>query len=1093
MAEWPVVSEKKIQKWLSVPFSARGKASYEQGEVVELSMDDGLLRAAVSSSESEAYQLYLRFNSKKELVSHCSCVLGADCEHVAATLFAWMNEDEEVVVEPTPAPMPFAFAQWLGGLDQVRDGQPVRDEFPDSVKQRLLYILQADGERNLRLQCLTARVLKGGGYGKATIYAPTNILSHHTPQYLLASDERILREVALDRSMGSLRGYRLQGEDGLRILKRIIGSGRCHWLNKDAPAIKRGDKRPGEWRWQLDGRGDQYLTLHMAGDEVVIPTSPPWFLDPHQAICAGVDSAQPAVVAEILLNIPAVELDCSEEVLLAVRKQLPADIPAPLKLIHEQRDVLPLPRLHLSMIRPQGCGYYQKPKAFYVASLYMDYDGTRIAHGHQSRMIRTIRDDRVIDYTLNSELHRKAVDALYASDLFELNGQDQAEGFVVEDNHFILSSDALWPDWMLYDLPGLQQQGFSIDIKDDFPFRMERAHSWQLQLGQPAEDKVSSGLMGSALFTATLEDGEEIDLIEVLARWVGGQPKLLTKESLAAMREQESIALPMPGGRFLAAPADAIANILHYMLDVFASGRTVEAALSVPQMLALETHFEHSSHVQVSSSAWLQQMRQLADIGSVPACTLPAGLNATLRDYQHEGVSWMQMLRSMQLAGILADDMGLGKTVQALTHILIEKEEGRLQNPVLVIAPTSLMHNWRREAEKFTPNLSVLVLHGPDRASLFDSIAAHDVVLTTYPLLVRDFEVLELQSWHLLVLDEAQYIKNAGSKAAQRVRLLRTTHKLSMTGTPMENHLGELWAQFDFLLPGYLQDKKQFTKLFRKPIELEGDQARQAALNIRIQPFLLRRCKDEVALELPAKTEIVRSIEMEKAQRELYESVRLAMQKRVRDAVASMGAAQSQIVVLDALMKMRQVCCDPRLVHGLQGELPESAKLNMLMDMLPEMIEEGRRILLFSQFTSMLKLIEEAVTAKGIDYVKLTGQTRDREVPVERFQNGEVPLFLISLKAGGVGLNLTAADVVIHYDPWWNPAVEAQATDRAHRIGQEKAVFVYKLLIEGSVEERIMDMQDRKRDLANSIHQQGGSKIPLWTPDDLASLFTPLS
>jgi len=304
---------------------------------------------------------------------------------------------------------------------------------------------------------------------------------------------------------------------------------------------------------------------------------------------------------------------------------------------------------------------------------------------------------------------------------------------------------------------------------------------------------------------------------------------------------------------------------------------------------------------------------------------------------------------------------------------------------------------------------------------------------------------------------------------AQQVRRLHSVHKLCMTGTPMENHLGELWAQFDFLMPGYLYDQRSFTRLFRKPIELEGDQARQEALNLRIQPFLLRRSKEDVALELPPKTEIIRSIEIEGRQRELYESVRLAMQKKVRDAMAVMGMGQTQIIVLDALMKMRQVCCDPRLVAGLDEKAPESAKLEMLREMLVEMIDEGRRILLFSQFTSMLKLIENELNALQIDYVKLTGQSKDRITPVERFQNNEAPVFLISLKAGGVGLNLTAADYVIHMDPWWNPAVEDQASDRAHRIGQKRPVTIYRLVTVNTIEEKIVKLHQQKRDLAASL------------------------
>jgi len=497
--------------------------------------------------------------------------------------------------------------------------------------------------------------------------------------------------------------------------------------------------------------------------------------------------------------------------------------------------------------------------------------------------------------------------------------------------------------------------------------------------------------------------------------------------------------------------------------------------------------------VQISSSVWLQHMKQLSSLEDIPSCEVPSSLNAELRDYQRDGLNWMQMLRQMQLNGILADDMGLGKTVQALAHILTEKEQGRLQQPALVIAPTSLMYNWRREAEKFTPNLKVLVLHGAERAQHFEDLAQYDVVLSTYPLLVRDFEVLHQQTWHLLILDEAQYIKNPRSKVAQHVRKLETNHKLCLTGTPMENHLGELWAQFDFLMPGYLYDQKNFIQVFRKPIEKENDEARQGALNLRIQPFLLRRTKSEVAAELPPKTEMVRSIDLSKQQREMYESVRLAMQKKVRDAVATLGIEKSQIIVLDALLKMRQVCCDPRLVKGHDNAaLPESAKLGMLREMLVEMLEEGRRILLFSQFTSMLKLIEDELQSLNINYVTLTGKTKDRATPVDRFQAGEVPLFLISLKAGGVGLNLTAADTVIHYDPWWNPAVENQATDRAHRIGQDKSVFVYKLITEGTVEEKILELQGRKQALADSIHKASGSKRPLWTADDMDALFAPL-
>ena len=349
--------------------------------------------------------------------------------------------------------------------------------------------------------------------------------------------------------------------------------------------------------------------------------------------------------------------------------------------------------------------------------------------------------------------------------------------------------------------------------------------------------------------------------------------------------------------------------------------------------------------------------------------------------------------------------------------------------------PTSLLHNWSSEAARFVPDLRVLVLHGADRAAGFERISEHDLVLTTYPLVWRDEEALLAHHYHLLILDEAQQVKNAKSKAAIALRALHARHRLCLTGTPLENHLGELWTQFDFLLPGLLGSEKQFNQHWRYPIERGSDPQRAHLLAQRLRPFMLRRRKDQVASELPPKTEITRSVALEGVQRDLYETVRASMEAKVREAVASHGLARSQIVVLMRCSSLRQVCCDPRLLPGQTGKRSApSAKLDLLRDMLPEMVEEGRRILLFSQFTSMLALIAQALDELGLPYVTLTGDTQDRATPVQRFMQGEVPIFLISLKAGGVGLNLTAADTVIHFDPWWNPSRTAGHRSRpSHR------------------------------------------------------------
>ncbi|HEU0084362.1 MAG TPA: DEAD/DEAH box helicase, partial [Bradyrhizobium sp.] len=447
------------------------------------------------------------------------------------------------------------------------------------------------------------------------------------------------------------------------------------------------------------------------------------------------------------------------------------------------------------------------------------------------------------------------------------------------------------------------------------------------------------------------------------------------------------------------------------------------------------------------------------------------------------------LLRESGLGGVLADDMGLGKTVQILALLALEKSRGNLVEPALVIAPTSLMTNWFNEAQKFAPELKLLVLHGADRKEKFNSIAAHDVVLTTYPLIARDKDVLLARDWHIAVLDEAQTVKNPDAATSRLLRDLKARHRFCLTGTPMENHLGELWSIMSFANPGYLGDKAAFARQWRSPIEKRADTARAAVLARRVKPFLLRRTKTEVAAELPPKTEILETIVLEENQRDLYDSIRLSMSAKVRKAIAARGLAKSHIIVLEALLRLRQVCCDPALLKFDDGVERRSAKLDRLMEMVIELLSEGRKIIVFSQFTSMLALIRTRLDAERIRYSVLTGETVDRKTAIETFQRGATDVFLVSLKAGGVGLNLTAADTVIIYDPWWNPAVEQQAIDRAHRIGQDKAVFVYRLVAAGTVEEKMDELKARKRALADSVFERDGRIDSALTEEDVRALF----
>jgi len=1099
MHDIPKLTVVKIRKWLGSAATNAGREDYKQGKVIEFGdLDQELgVYALVEDRSGRRHKLDIHFLEDEGIQSTCNCSQGSGCKHVAATLYEVMEDQrsqKKTVAEPA-ATTP-SFSMWLGGIAATPAVGAPAEHYSEDVKQRLLYILEPERHsRDITLRFVTARVLKDGRYGKPTTYAAGNILKDQIPSYILSSDVTILRTVAKDHSLGvtSLTGdYRLKGEQGIRLLRKLIESKRCHWLNKDTPALKMGKKQSATWAWVCDNQGAQYLSLCFpeSMDETTFTrTSPSWYIDTTHACCGAIQCGVDDDTAAKMLMLEPIPLEASDEDFADICQELPEGMPLPERLTHSRRMVAPVPVIQLlskEMVNPKTL----RSESTHIVALHFDYDGHKMPYlSENASLFRSISNHTVFDFDRDMKVETQALSTLLEHNLYALVDDYRRNRHTIPKHYFTLYDTNFWEDWVLHTIPRLKEQGFQVQISKDFAYRMEVSESWQLNMG----GQQGNSLMGDTSFSVTLDDGEEVDLIEVMSRWVAASPNLLQPSAILEIKGKESVALPLADGRLLAAPGAMIGNILHYMLDVFATKKPEASMLSAPQMLALEESLKAlDMPISISSSTWLKHMRKLADMEQIPEAPIPQGLKAELRPYQREGLSWMQFLRDMQLGGILADDMGLGKTIQALTHVLCEKEAGRLTSPALVIAPTSLMYNWRREAEKFASGLKVLTLHGSERAQLFSKIAEHELVLTTYPLLVRDFEVLQAQQWHLLILDEAQYIKNPRSKVAQQVRKLEATHKLCLTGTPLENHLGELWAQFDFLMPGYLYDAKQFMKVFRKPIEKEGDIARQEALNLRIRPFMLRRAKEEVAKELPAKTEIIRSTDLNDKQRELYESVRLAMQKKVRAAVETLGVDKSQIIVLDALLKMRQVCCDPRLLKGTDENFPPSAKLEMLSEMLVEMHEEGRRILLFSQFTGMLKLIEAEVRRLGIDYVKLTGSTKDRVTPVERFQEGNVPLFLISLKAGGVGLNLTAADTVIHYDPWWNPAAENQATDRAHRIGQEKSVFVYKLITEGTVEEKILELQDRKRALAEGIHQKEGSTTALWTHEDMDALFAPI-
>ena len=506
-------------------------------------------------------------------------------------------------------------------------------------------------------------------------------------------------------------------------------------------------------------------------------------------------------------------------------------------------------------------------------------------------------------------------------------------------------------------------------------------------------------------------------------------------------------------------------------------------------------------------SSWTKQLRAL-DVEAEPE-EVP-GLEAKLRSYQKAGVAWLQFLAKLGTGGILADDMGLGKTVQALAALAWRRGRDGFA-PSLVVAPTSVAPNWIREANRFVPELSTLLLHGADRHARYEQVAESDIVVTTYSLLRRDIARLKEVPFRYVILDEAQHIKNHAAATTAAARSLQADSRLALTGTPLENRLLELWSILDFVNPGMLGTWRQFSRKWERPVEdairdhadaadagaavpselpAASGGAEAASLRARIRPFLLRRTKAEVQRDLPPKIESDVVVELTPAQRKAYAALAAATREDLGKRMASEGFEKNRMVILTALLRLRQMACDPRLVDP-RHSAEDSAKLGAFQELVSEVIASGRRALVFSQFVQLLSLVRDDLDGQGIPYAYLDGRTRDREAVIDSFVEGTMPLFLLSLRAGGTGINLSAADVVIHLDPWWNPAVEEQATDRAHRIGQRKTVSVYRIVAAGTIEEGILRLKERKRALARAVIGDGESGLPRGlSQEDVDELLT---
>ena len=1021
-----------------------------------------------------------------------------------------------------PAPpanqLSYAVATWLQRVDaaahpKAKLNAPPADADPKQQTQyKLIYVMApTSGGRHVALCLYKARLRSNGDVAAASPVSEVFSLLSAPPSFLAAGDEDLIRFfVAMRSGQNSQTGSATEprGKIGAALLNMLAEQDKLLWANSWADVgnglvypLKGGVMREANLAWREEGKGLRLgwqvqappNAKHVGADQVdyMLPTDPPWYID--NLSCGVLQLNQggatipladlQALVAQAPLLTANDKMRVSQ-LLLAHGLQGLMPLPQPLPQ-RVRDDVKPRPVLTLDAAMLAD-GSLQRWHDFAVLSF--DYDGERVSFDPSQRVVRQkgdvteiIQRDAAAEETALALLSERHFVAPATLPLSSVKGG------------LLLPSQAEWLRFARDGVAALKEAGWKVEKTVKYRYDVSEVGDWYADV---VEDPADGGRAWFELELGIMVDQDRVSLLPVLVQMIRSAPSDFNPKAIALHGDEDQMLATLPDGSRVALPWGRVKPILNTLGELYFSDKIKTTLRMATLDAARLDDLARNVELNWTGGAELREMgARLNQFGAVKRIATPAGLQATLRDYQTDGLSWMQFLREYGFAGILADDMGLGKTVQTLAHILVEKEAGRLTAPALVIAPTSLMGNWQEEAARFAPGLRVLLLQGKDRMGQFDQIDEADLVLTTYALLPRDEEKLREHDFHLVILDESHYIKNTRSKAAQSAGLLRARHRLCLSGTPLENHLGELWSQFHFLLPGLLGDEKGFNTVFRHPIERQDDPLRRTLLNRRIKPFLLRRTKDNVAKELPPKTEMVRKVELTGAQRDLYETVRLAMDQKVREEIDRKGVARSQIVILEALLKLRQVCCDPRLVKSLPSkkQTAGSAKLIDLMQMVEDLLEENRKILVFSQFTSMLELIEQELEARDIPYALLTGETKDRSAQVAAFQQGAVPIFLISLKAGGVGLNLTAADTVIHYDPWWNPAAENQATDRAWRIGQDKPVFVYKLIAKGTLEEKIQLLQQKKSDLAQSILAEGESQKMALTQEDLQQIFAPLA
>ena len=1110
-----------VQRYLDHEFSAvaveRGKECFKDEKVEGLRVARTSVFAFVNSGNGEEeYTVTIEHNAKTDgVITDCTCPTGYSCEHAAATLMAYAEmartsgsvDDTSLAalkrqIEEWTSDVQYSVAAAISASRSATEERPKNDHSELACKKvdagAIAYVLSEGWSQKNGRTPLWGLVERSHTHSKKrgtfTKPRPQPGLSDWEKVQGLAqfgADETDL-EVAVhvagefDEEHYDFRILTLDGSSAL--FELLLKSGRLFVTDHHQTGpLTRGRILPGELAWEPET--DELLpTLRVGGEKLpVIPIEPLHYIDMNKMQCGPIELNCPAPVALTFLRSPPTTEVTHPLVRGALLKAAEKyDIPLPPS--NGEPDLIaiePKPILKLRYQKPPDSEPEMGLKLY--ADLSFLYDDVEVGSDELTMTIRPTKKSVVTHYLRDRAFENEA-GAILTKHGFEHTDAPMHRRTVPSWSLPHDEASEIFRNFTFHGIPALRADGWRVEVGEDYPHQSVEPDDWYLDL--------SGGGMESSWFDLELGveiDGEQHNLLPFLLKAL--QERDL--DELLADRPGSKIQVELSKGKFVPVPMQRLRTLTDLLVELHRRSALTDDRMRMNQfrlgqIVSLSRQEEDSFSIS-GNKTLLEWGEKLIDFDGMKDPFIPKSFTGELRSYQRKGLAWLQFLSEYRLSGLLADDMGLGKTLQVLAFIKGEKERGINAGddtrPTLVVAPTSVVHNWRKEAERFFTDFDVFIHHGESRLKTANAANKHEIIVTSYALLVRDLELFQSIPFHAAVLDEAQAIKNPRTQAHGAVCKLQTRIRLALSGTPVENHLGELWSQFTFLLPGLLDNETDFRRHFRTPIEKRGDSLRMDALRARVRPFVLRRLKSEVEKDLPPKTVILKTVELTGPQRDLYETVRLAMDKRVRALLHEKGLAKSSIEILDALLKLRQVCCHPRLLPGdMANGVKTSAKIDDLMEVLEKLQAENRRMLVFSQFTSMLKLVEEELIERDMRYLKLTGATRKRQTLIDEFQEGDVPVFLISLKAGGTGLTLTAADTVIHYDPWWNPAVENQATDRTHRIGQTQPVFVYKMICRDTVEEKIVELQKKKGALASSL-LEGKGGLRGFSSEDVHQLF----